>query len=185
AVSSYEETFVRIVRDALLDPAAEVRAAAAQAFEALQGQLGKVVVDAVLPHLLQMLRSDDDADIALLALQEIMATRADVVFPVLMPALLAPPVDAFKARALSQIASVAGSVLYSRLAAIVNTLLQAVIEAKERGDADEIAQVQAAFDRTVLSVDTDAGVHPLMQQLMSLVKHQDPAKRAAVCERLA
>ena len=185
AVSLYEETFVRIVRDALLDPAAEVRAAAAQAFEALQGQLGKVVVDAVLPHLLQMLRLDDDADIALLALQEIMATRADVVFPVLMPALLAPPVDAFKARALSQIASVAGSVLYSRLAAIVNTLLQAVIEAKERGDADEIAQVQAAFDRTVLSVDTDAGVHPLMQQLMLLVKHQDPAKRAAVCERLA
>ncbi|GEQ70755.1 hypothetical protein JCM33374_g4434 [Metschnikowia sp. JCM 33374] len=184
AVVSFQQTFIKIIRDALLDPSSEVRGAAAQAFEALQEQLGKVVIDEILPHLLNMLDSDDSEN-ALLALQDIMATKSDVIFPILIPTLLSPPIDAFKAKALSSLASVAGPVLYSRLASIINTLLQAVIDTKENGTPQELEEVQEAFDKTLLSIDSDQGVHPVMQQLMSLVKHQDPAKRAAICERLA
>ena len=43
ALETFKETFIKIIRDALLDPSADVRGAAAQAFEALQEQLGKVV----------------------------------------------------------------------------------------------------------------------------------------------
>lgn len=184
ALETFKETFIKIIRDALLDPSADVRGAAAQAFEALQEQLGKIVIDEILPYLLNMLASEDSEN-ALLALQDIMATKSEVIFPILIPTLLSPPIDAFKAKALSSLASVAGPVLYSRLASIINTLLLAVIDAKENGTSEEIEEVQDAFDKTLLSIDSDEGVHPVMQQLMSLVKHQDPAKRAAICERLA
>lgn len=182
ALLKYQSIFIKIIRDALVDPSSGVREAAAQAFEALQEKLGKIVIDEVLPPLLNMLESDDSEN-ALLALQDLMAKKSDVIFPILIPTLLAPPIDVFKVKALSSLASVAGSALYSRLGSIINTLLQAVIDAKS-GTPEELAEVNDAFDKILLSIDDDAGVHPVMLQLMSLVKHQDPVKRAAICERL-
>lgn len=184
ALNSYQDRFVHIIKDALVDPSHSVREAAAKAFEALQDRMGKVVIDEVLPSLLAQLDSDDSEN-ALLALQEIMATKADVIFPILIPTLMAPPIDVFKTKALSSLAAVAGPALYSRLASIINTLLQAIITTEQTGTADEVAEVKAAFDKTLLSIDDDSGVHPVMQQLMSLVKHQDAEKRAAIAERLA
>lgn len=184
ALATFSDTFIRIIRDALVDPIREVRASAALAFEALQAQLGKVVIDEILPYLLNMLQTGDSEN-ALLALQDIMATKSDVIFPILIPTLLTPPLDVFKTKALSSLASVAGPALYSRLSSIINALLLAVVLTKASGTDAEIAEVEEAFDKTLLSIDDDAGVHPVMQQLMSLVKHQDPAKRAAICERLA
>lgn len=184
ALYSFQDTFIRIIRDALVDASPNVREAAAQAFEALQDRLGKVVIDEILPNLLNMLELEDSEN-ALLALQDIMATKADVIFPILVPTLMAPPIDVFKVKALSSLAAVAGPALYGRFATIINALLQAIIDTAQNGTPEELAEVQLAFDRTLLSVDDDRGVHPVMQQLMSLVKHQEAAKRAAVCERLA
>lgn len=182
ALINYQGIFIKIIRDALVDPSSGVREAAAQAFEALQEKLGKVVIDEVLPPLLNMLESDDSEN-ALLALQDIMAKKSDVIFPILIPTLLTPPIDVFKVKALSSLASVAGSALYSRLGSIINTLLQAVIDAKN-GTPEEQTEVKEAFDKILLSIDDEAGVHPVMLQLMSLIKHQDPVKRAAICDRL-
>lgn len=184
ALNSYQDRFVHIIKDALIDPSHNVREAAAKAFEALQDRLGKVVIDEVLPSLLAQLDSEDSEN-ALLALQEIMATKADVIFPILIPTLMTPPIDVFKTKALSSLAAVAGPALYSRLASIINTLLQAIITTEKSGTAEEIAEVKSSFDKTLLSIDDDSGVHPVMQQLMSLVKHQDAEKRAAIAERLA
>lgn len=183
ALIKYQDIFIRIIRDALVDASSGVREAAAQAFEALQEKLGKIVIDEILPNLLIMLESDDSEN-ALLALQDIMAKKSDVIFPILIPTLLAPPLDVFKVKALSSLSSVAGSALYSRLGSIINALLQAVINAKSEGTEQEQEEVKDAFDKILLSIDDDAGVLPVMSQLMSLIKHQDPAKRAAICERL-
>lgn len=183
ALQTHQEVFIRIVRASLVDSSAEVRRAAAHAFEALQNHLGKVVIDEVLPDLLLRLESDDSEN-ALLALQDIMETKADIVFPILIPTLLSPPIDVSKVKALSSLASVAGHALYSRLGSIVNTLLQAVIDAKKNGTEEEQEQVKDSFDKILLSIEDDEGVHPIMQQLMSLVKHQDADKRATICERL-
>lgn len=184
ALSAYQDTFVNIVKDALVDASPSVREAAAKAFEALQDRVGKSVIDQVLPSLLTQLHSDDSEN-ALHALQEIMASKADVIFPILLPTLMAPPIDVFKTKALSSLAAVAGSALYSRLASIINTLLQAIIDTEKNGSDADVAEVKAAFDRTLLSVEDDSGVHPVMQQLMSLIKHQDAEKRAAIADRLS
>ncbi|PVH13735.1 uncharacterized protein CXQ87_001853 [Candidozyma duobushaemuli] len=184
ALQNHQDVFIRIVRASLVDSSPEVRKAAASAFEALQNHLGKVVIDEVLPNLLHLLESKEDSENALLALQDIMETKADIIFPILIPTLLSPPIDVSKVKALSSLASVAGHALYSRLGSIVNTLLQAVIDAKKNGSPEEQEQVKDSFDKILLSIEDDEGVHPIMQQLMSLVKHQDADKRAAICERL-
>lgn len=183
ALVKFQDIFIRIIKDALVDASQGVREAAAQAFEALQEKLGKVVIDEILPNLLNMLESEDSEN-ALLALQDIMAKKSDVIFPILLPTLLTPPIDAFKVKALSSLASVAGSALFARLGSIINTLLLAVILAKQTGTPEEQEEVNDAFDKILLSIDGNSGVLPVMQQLMSLIKHQDLAKRAAVCERL-
>ncbi|ODV82484.1 ARM repeat-containing protein [Suhomyces tanzawaensis NRRL Y-17324] len=176
----YQDQFISIIRDTLIDSDSKIREAAAQAFESLQEELGKVVIDEILPNLLNLLESSDSQN-ALLALQEIMASKSDVIFPILIPTLLTPPIDSFKANALSSLASVAGTALFKRLSLIINTLINAIIEAESEESKDDI---KAAFDKILLAIDTDDGVHPLMQQLLSLVKHEDSAKRAIVYGRL-
>ncbi|KAG7664813.1 GCN1 [[Candida] subhashii] len=181
-LSKFQDTFIDIIKKALIDNDSEVRESAAQAFEALQSELGKVVIDQILPDLLNRLEGDDSHN-ALLALKDIMATKADVIFPILIPTLLAPPIDAFKAGALSSLASVAGSALYKRLSLIINTLVNAVIESKSDTEGVQ-QQIADAFNKILLAIDSDEGVHPLMQQIMSLVKHEDSQKRAVIFQRL-
>ena len=181
-LQSYQDVFIKIIREALADSAPKVREAAAQAFEALQDELGKVVIDEIIPHLLNMLESND-SEHALLALQDIMAKKSDVIFPILIPTLLTPPIDAFKANALSSLASVAGSALYRRLSLIINTLIDAVIESKSEDEQSQ-EDIKTAFDNILLAIDDDDGVNPLMQQLLSLVKHEDIEKRGVIYRRL-
>lgn len=178
----YKEVFIRIIREALTDPAPGVREAAALAFESLQEELGKDVIDDIIPHLLTMLDSDDSEN-ALLALKDIMATKADTIFPILIPTLLAPPIDAFKAKALSSLASVAGSALYKRLPLIINTLIIAVIDSKSQSEEAQ-EEIKLAFDKILLAIDAEEGVHPLLHQILALVKNDDAVKRATMYQRL-
>ncbi|CAH2354189.1 eIF-2-alpha kinase activator Gcn1p [[Candida] railenensis] len=190
ALVEYQEVFIRTIRDALCDPAPGVRESAAQAFEALQEELGKVVIDEILPHLLNLLQKGDNGSVvesenALLALKDIMSTKSDIIFPILLPSLLSPPIDSFKATALASLASVAGPALYKRLSHVINTLVQAVIDSETKGESEEQQQeIKDAFDSVLLAIDSEEGLHPLMQQLLSLVKHEDAARRAVVYERL-
>lgn len=184
ALASYRDRFVGIVRDALVDASPSVREAAARAFEALQNRVGKPVIDQVLPPLLAQLDTAD-SELALLALQQIMATQADAVFLILLPMLISPQTDVSKTKVLASLVAVAGPAFYSRLAPVINYLLQAIIDTERSGTEEEINIAKAAFDQALLSVDDDAGVHPVMRQLMSLVKNQDADKRAAIAGRLA
>ncbi|ODV83450.1 hypothetical protein CANARDRAFT_29904 [[Candida] arabinofermentans NRRL YB-2248] len=169
-VIEYQEILFNIIRDALVDPNPGVREAAAQAFDVLQDAIGNTAVDEIIPRLLEMLDSDD-SDNALSALEGIMATKADVIFPILIPSLLTPPINA---RALGALAEVAGSALYRRLSTIMNALIDAVIF--EAGDKQELLN---ALTRTLLAVDSDQGSHPLMQQILLLMRHED-ARRVAI-----
>ncbi|CAN3359154.1 eIF-2-alpha kinase activator Gcn1p [Diutina catenulata] len=178
ALAEYQPVFVAIVALAVVDPAPGVRAAAAEAFEALQEELGSVVVDEIVPKLLAMLASDDKAEshAGLSALQDLMAAQAHVIFPILMPTLLAAPVTPFKAQALASLAKVAGPALYKRLPAIIGALVDTLV-------ADPGApEPAAALDAVMLAVDDD-GAHPLMAQVMALIKHEDAAKRAVIYAR--
>lgn len=169
-LSRHQSTFISITKEALADPAENVREAAATTFEAVQDRLP--VVEQVVPALLEDL---DKSDTALLALRDILATNANGIFPVLLPSLLGPPVNV---SALAALGSVAGPALYSRLGSILNSLVNEM----KNLDSDDAAG--AAFDQILLSVEDDSGVHSVMTQIMTLIKHQDLAVRVAVCSRL-
>lgn len=74
---SHDDDIVLIVRSALVDDDASVRAAAAQAFDSLQEHLGGKAVDQTIPTLLEALRQPGESSgTALQALKEVMSVRA-------------------------------------------------------------------------------------------------------------
>ncbi|KAJ1564490.1 translational activator of GCN4, partial [Cladochytrium tenue] len=121
------------VRRALVDADADVREAAAQAFDMLHQHMGPRAIDEVLPAMLNELKSASGAASAnaLEGLKEIMSVRGNAVFPVLLPALLSVPISSFNARALGSLIAVAGPALNRRLPSV----LPALIDALDQGDA--------------------------------------------------
>lgn len=180
-LAEHEDIFVDIIRSTLVDSSPYVREAAATAFDNYQERVGKVAVDQVIPYLLNMLQTPESEN-ALAALQEIMTTKSEVIFPILIPTLLKSPMDSFRACALGSFAEVAGRALYKRLSTVISTLLNELV----RGDLDSETEtdLKACFDKVVLSITDDEGMHPLLQQLMSVIKGDDSKKRAVVYERL-
>lgn len=176
----YQDTFLSITYKTLIDRSSRVRNAAAGCFDVLTTELGKVVIDEIIPKLLKMLESDD-SEFALLALQDIMSTKADIIFPILIPTLLTPPIDTFKIKALSSLASVAGNALYKKLTLVINTFVDLILK---ETDENELTFIKSSFDQILLSINDNSGVNPLMQTLLSLTKHEDFRKRAIIFERL-
>lgn len=181
-LSDFQPLIVGIIRETLVDSSETVRQASAQCFDAYQEVAGKVAVDEVLRYMLHLLESLDDAECALLGLQEIMSTKSDVIFPILIPSLLSPPIDAFKASAMGSLAEVAGSALYKRLGTIINALVDALID--ENADEKTRGAIATALGKVFLSVTEGEGLHPLLQQIMALLKSEIPEKRIAVLQQL-
>ncbi|SCV00820.1 LANO_0F08724g1_1 [Lachancea nothofagi CBS 11611] len=179
----YQDIIVNIIRSTLVDDDVVVRESAAMSFDAFQEVFGKTAVDEVLPHLLNMLNSSDGSEYALLALQEIMSTKSEVIFPILIPTLLSPPIDEFRARALGSLAQVAGSALYKRLSVIINALVN-TMAGTVRDEQTRVA-LGAALEQVFCSVVDDEGMHPLMQQILSLMKDENKEKRVVILQRLA
>jgi HEAT repeat protein len=175
-VIEHQDVFVSIIKEALVDPIPSVREAAAQAFDSLQESIGSSAVDEVIPQLLEMLNSSDGSEDALCALQEIMSTKSDVIFPILIPSLLTPPING---RAIGALAQAAGRALYKRLSSIINALVDGI--ANELGDKEELYD---ALTKTLISVDSDEGCHPLLQQVLSLMKHEDIKKKNIILDVL-
>lgn len=183
ALEDYEKTLIAVVRTALVDPDADVREAAAEAFDALQKILGKRCVDQVLPYLLNLLRSGD-ADNALSALLTLLTeqTRSNIILPNLLPTLLTPPITGFNARALASLAEVASSAMTRKFPQILNALVDSSLATK---DADLKAELDESFDTILLSVDEFDGLNTAMSVMLAMVKHDDHRKRAAADVHLA
>lgn len=182
SLADYQTIIVSIVRDTLVDSSESVRRAAALCFDAYQEVDSKVAIDEILPYLLSLLESSSVSDCALLGLQEIMSTKSEIIFPILIPTLLEPPIDSFRASALSSLSAVAGSALYKRLSTIINSLVDAVVSSSS--DEDIRQSIKGALSKIFLSVTDEEGLHPLLQQIMSLLKHDDFEKRIVVLEIL-
>lgn len=177
----HQKLIVNVIRTGLGDPDDQVRKAAAKAFDALQDSIGNSVVDQILPDLITMLQSEATAENALAALRQIMSSKSGVIFPVLIPTLLAPPMTVSNARSLGALAAVAGTALVKRLSGVVNALVDAIVE-----DEGEVAEESdKALDAILLSVDSDAGVHPLMQHMISLGRSAESKRRAVTFNHMA
>jgi hypothetical protein len=178
SLEDYEKTLIGVVRTALVDSDVDVREAAAEAFDSLQKILGKKAVDQVLPHLLNLLRTDEDAENALAALLTLLndSTRSNIILPNLLPTLLTTPMSAFNARAVASLAEVAGSAMTRRLPNVLNTLMDNLVVCK---DEDLKSDLDEAFDQVLLAIDEYDGLNTAMATMQQLVKNTDHRKRAS------
>ncbi|KAG0253420.1 translational activator of GCN4 [Actinomortierella ambigua] len=181
-VADYVDSIIPSVRKALLDESPEVREAAAQAFDTLHQCVGPKAIDEILPSLLASLHTGDKSAYALEGLKEIMAVRSNVVFPVLIPTLIAQPITAFNARALGSLVSVAGAALNRRLTNILAALIQSKIAEQ---DEDTLEALDSTITALLKSIDNNDGAHTLMMMLFELVKSEDPMKRVSGCNMVA
>lgn len=184
ALEDYEKTLISVVRVALVDSDEEVRDAAAEAFDSLQKMFGKKAVDQVLPYLLNLLRTESEAQTALAALLTLLTdnTRSNIILPNLIPTLLVTPITSFNANALASLAEVAGPAMTRRLPVILNTLMDSIVACKD----DELTvELENSFDTILSSVDEFDGLNTAMSVMLALVKHDDHRKRAAANMRLS
>ena len=183
-LEDYEKTLVSVLRTALVDSDNEVRETAAEAFDALQQVIGKRAVDQVLPPLLVLLRSEDEAQIALSALLTLLTdnARSNIILPNLVPALLTPPITAFNARALASLAEVAGTAMTRRLPVVLNSLMDNMVTSKDEQLKNDL---ESAFNAVLGSVDEFDGLNTAMSVVLSLMKHNDHHRRALVDKRLS
>jgi len=184
ALEDHEKTLISVVRTALTDSDSDVREAAAEAFDSLQQIIGKRAIDQVLPFLLNLLRSEEEANNALAALLTLLTepTRANIILPNLIPTLITPPISAFNAKALASLSKVAGAAMNRRLPNIINSLMDNIV-----GCADETLreELDTSFDTVILSIDDTDGLNVVMNVLLQLIKHEDHRKRAATGRHLA
>ncbi|KAI0526721.1 armadillo-type protein [Xylaria bambusicola] len=184
ALEDHEKTLISVVRTALTDFDEDVREAAAEAFDSLQQIIGKRAVDQVLPYLLNLLRTEDEADNALSALLTLLteSTRSNIILPNLIPTLITPPISAFNAKALASLSRVAGTAMNRRLPNIINSLMDNIIDAKDEELARELEE---SMDTVIQSIDEYDGLNTVMNVLLSLMKNDDHRKRAITASRLA
>lgn len=184
SLEDHEKTLISVVRTALTDSDDDVREAAAEAFDSLQQILGKRAIDQVLPYLLNLLRSEEDADNALAALLTLLTetTRSNIILPNLIPTLIAPPISAFNAKALASLSKVAGAAMNRRLPNIINSLMDNIVNCTEPELAEDLDN---SFETVLLSIDEYDGLNVVMNVLLQLMKHEDHRKRSATGKHLA
>lgn len=180
-LEDHEDAIIAVVRQALVDESQLVRHAAAQAFDATQTYIGPRAIDETIPTLLEAL-SDTSAgtsETALAALREVMRARSDVVFPVLVPTLIAQPITSFNARALAVLVRVAGSALNRRLSSILTALSKALDTEK---DDKILADLRTAVEALLGSVSDVDGLHQTMLLLLGWAgSNTSPPQRVAGC----
>lgn len=198
SLEAHEGMVINIVRGALVDSDPIVRSAAAHAFDVAQTAIGARSLDETIPTLLDALQVPGEAaDAALAALKEVsiisvlrscsltpsrlqvMQVRAEKIFPVLIPRLIATPITAFNARALELLVPVAGAALGKRLTNIVDALYAAL---KVEKDEATLAQLELAFDAVLASVlDHDSGLSGINMHALAMSKAESPEKRITGC----
>jgi len=172
-LEDHEEALIDIVRGALGDPAAEVRAAAAAALDAMQAHLGERAIDATIPTLLEALR-DDRAPTAVAALREVVRTQPEVVFPVVVPVLTHVPLTDAHAHALTELLPVAGRALGPQVSAILGSLASTL-------DVEPRPLLELA-DALFTSLSDIEALHQAMVQLLGWLSGRRTERRVLACE---
>jgi hypothetical protein len=207
-LEEHQDAIISAIRTALVDENAIVRAAAAQTFDAMQqSDFGTKAIDQTIPTLLEALRQPGDtsetalyvsrsslfllrctpsADFTPLryfsrALKEVMSVRANSIFPVVIPTLIAIPISAFNARALGSLVSVAGNALSRRLIPILTALVKSIETEKDEEILEEIQETTSTLLRSVEDIE---GLNTLLMQLLGWSKSDSPQRRVSAVKCL-
>lgn len=179
-ISQHEDAIIASIRAALVDSEPSVRAAAAKTFDSAQHYMGTKAIDQTIPTLLEAMRHPgESSETALQALQEVMSVRANSVFPVLIPTLIAQPITAFNARALGQLVKVAGSALNRRLDTVLNAL---VLSLEKETSEKTLEELNAAVESLLESVEDSEGIHLLEMLLLGWARDVSPIRRTTACK---
>jgi len=176
-ISLFLDDVVSTVRIALCDGEAEVRAAAAVAFDALLKAIGQRAIEEVVPALLSQL--GDDSSGALQGLRQLLNLRGKIVLPFLIPQLAAPPMSASNAKALGALAEVAGQALCPK----IPTILGALSDGMEDGDDPE--QIAVSAEQVVMAVPQEGVRMMLLELLRRLEDVTTPQTRASSARLMA
>ncbi|KAK0212097.1 armadillo-type protein [Desarmillaria ectypa] len=171
----HEDDIISMVRVSLVDDEANVRSAAAKAFDMLQEHIGPKAIDETIPTLLEALRQPGEGSgTALQALKEVMNVRAATVFPVLIPTLTAAPMTVFNAHALASLVTVAGNALSKRLTVITSAFVKVI---EDETDEELLSAVDEATRALFTSINDVEGLNTLMMVLLGWSKHDTPKRR--------
>ena len=170
-VRGFLHEIIPAVRTALCDPDDAVREVAAQAFSTLQRLIGGQAITEIVPSLLQLLRADDSAKVAMgqAGLREVMSQRPQAVVPYLLPKLTQPPINLSHARALAAVAEVAGAALHTHLDSLVPALLVEIYLEADVAPPGKVVDPQlrsalvGAADAVAAAVEED-GLHYLVTE---------------------
>jgi hypothetical protein len=111
-----------------------------------------------------------------------MSVRAQAIFPILIPTLIASPISAFNAQALGSLVTVAGSALNRRLAQILDALQR---DRETQSDDAIRDELDTAIKAVLSSVEDNDGLHMLMLHLLGLARDPRMQKRIGGCELFA
>ncbi|KAI0233665.1 translational activator of GCN4 [Massospora cicadina] len=177
--TGFLDVTTQAVLKALGDPSPPVRATAARTFDLLHQHMGPAALEAILPPLLDDLRSGRGAH-ALEAVQELVAVRANVVLPAAIPSLLTLPISRFDAVALRALVLAGGAAVNPRLRVLLPPLLSSC------GQPDPAADgaVRAALEALFAQVDS-SGLEVSLGLLLERIQGDSDAERAEGCAALA
>eukprot|EP00586_Coscinodiscus_wailesii_P014096 CAMPEP_0172505274 /NCGR_PEP_ID=MMETSP1066-20121228/185056_1 /TAXON_ID=671091 /ORGANISM="Coscinodiscus wailesii, Strain CCMP2513" /LENGTH=2828 /DNA_ID=CAMNT_0013281825 /DNA_START=96 /DNA_END=8582 /DNA_ORIENTATION=- len=118
SVMKYSSILMAVVREALCDNNASVRAVAPSCFQSLYNKMGYKALEEIVPKFL--VRMDARA---LTGLTGILSVRSRELLPYLIPKLLHTPISEEYALALGSIAEVTASTIYSHFGTIIPVLI--------------------------------------------------------------
>jgi len=115
---------------------------------------------------------------ALSALQEIMRSNAESVFPLIVPTLIEQPITAFKASALATLSAQAGNALNSELETILSALLTA-IEATQGDEEEEETKLslEESFSTLLSNIYDSDAVYESMDVLLGWAADRSSAEQ--------
>lgn len=162
----------------LSDEVGMVQEAAAKAFDVLYENVGSVVINEIIPQLINNLEDPDEkvSHMALNGLKQMLAVRSTVVLPFVIPSLIATPMTLFNAKALASLAEVSGVGLYPHLKSVLLALLPATYDDLETVNEDMLK----ATTRVIRAIQEESGVSMLLSQLLDLAKNIKPLWRLGI-----
>ena len=181
-IERYVDQLVENVQRALCDNDAQVRMAAAGAFQVLQDSIGSRAVDDIIPALLNTVDSKDpsESERALAGLQQILAKKSRGILPYLILKLLSKPITESHIHALAGVAHVTGETIHYHMDAILSSLFEECAVARDTEDSAREQVIKEAVSGIVLSI-KDIGVQWLSVELSKYCDHDKQINRELGC----
>jgi hypothetical protein len=178
------EIIVKVVQDALCDEDEGVRVMAASCFQSLHNVVGNRALDEIVPSLLVALENGDEKDMsrvrALHGLTGILSIRSRELLPYIIPRLIKSPITINHARALSGIAAVTSTTLYSHFASIIPSIISELGMIATGNTPEHEESIREAARAICKNVD-ESGVNWLVTEIASKCANEKAEIRKESC----